>query len=644
MVRRGRRKVGYGRQRALGEALEPRQLLAGQPPTIGSMLVPPSVYPGGTLTLNVTDVVDPEGDPITVDYYHEINGVPGIQPLEDRYLGGSGDAGASYAVLADLPQVVAADERHTYYAVATDGQSRGNVVSAGTLVLARPMSATPAVTYDSDVLTLIVPVPDLPPEQQASVKFFRETNGMPELQEEGGDEFLGADGTRDNPSGAVAEYSRTLSTLGTAPESRLYYAVVQLPGFQQYVAAIAHPFGGKSDRPQDPYEPNHEPSQAAPLTVSTERVVGGLVLNGVEYYRVTASGPGRLDVELTFPDPTLNSDMLVEILDSSVEHKVVATSVPPDWLPGLPMPPGPRVASVPVAAGDEYYFRVRSALGDSRPDYGLRLTRTGPAAVLSRQTAYKNSALDGRNATPGVVADASLDFTREVAFTPVLDATPRFVNGYDKGINAVVIDVSGLPAAGAAGENISASDFEFRAGTGGDPTTWRLAPAPNGLSVRRGAGLLGSDRVALTWPDRSMTNTWLQVTVKATAATGLDVPDVFWFGNLVGDTGDPNGPHPHFSTPLQVNAWDLADVRRNFKADTAPDPIANPYDHNRDGAIDALDLALTRRNLRRSLAPVNPPAPPAVTVARTAAGVPARTAYRPRSITRAVFGDAPVLA
>jgi hypothetical protein len=600
------------------------------------MLLPPSVYPGGTLTLSVADVADPEGDPVTVDYYHEINGVPGIQPLEDRYLGASGNPDDAYAVPGDLPQSVAADEVHTYYAVAGDGNATGPIVTGHTLVLARPMSATPAITYDSDVLTLIVPVADLPPERQAYVKFFRETNGLPDLQEEGGDDFLGDDTTRDNPDGPVAEYSRSFATHGTAAESRLYYAIVQLPDFKQYVAAIAHPFGGTSDRPQDPYEPNHEPSQAAVLTVSTERVVNGLVLNGAEYYRVQATGPGRLDVELTFPDPTLNSDMLVEILDSSFEHKVVASSVPPDWLPGLPVPPGPRVASVPVAAGDEYYVRVRSALGDSRPGYGLSLTRTGPAAVILRQPAYKNSALDGYNATPGAVGDGAVDFSHEIAYTPSFDASPRFATGYDKGINAIVIDVSGLPAGGA----LSTSDFDFRVGTGGDPAAWRAAPAPTAITVRRGAGFLGTDRVALTWPDRSITNTWLQVTMKPTAATGLDVPDVFRFGNLVGDTGDYNLRRPSFWYRAEVDAWDLVGVRRHFTADTGPDGVTNPYDVNRDGAINRADLLLAQRNLRRSIGHVAPLEPAAVAAPAAAPRPPARS----RPVTRTAFGETSILA
>ena len=76
----------------------------------------------------------------------------------------------------------------------------------------------------------------------------------------------------------------------------------------------------------------------------------------------------------------------------------------------------------------------------------------------------------------------------------------------------------------------------FRAGNTADPSTWPLAPRPNRVVVREGAGTGGSDRITVTWPEGALQNTWLQVTVKATRDTGLTEPDVFYFGDAVGDT------------------------------------------------------------------------------------------------------------
>jgi len=57
-----------------------------------------------------------------------------------------------------------------------------------------------------------------------------------------------------------------------------------------------------------------------------------------------------------------------------------------------------------------------------------------------------------------------------------------------------MVDVANLGAAPTA------DDFVFRAGRGGDPSAWALAATP-AISVRRGAGTSGTDRVSFTWPD-----------------------------------------------------------------------------------------------------------------------------------------------
>ena len=72
----------------------------------------------------------------------------------------------------------------------------------------------------------------------------------------------------------------------------------------------------------------------------------------------------------------------------------------------------------------------------------------------------------------------------------------------------------------------------------------------NQPQARHGVG--GSGRVTITWADGAIRNEWLQVTVNPTAVTGLTAPDVFYFGNLVGDTGD---------AALSVDAADVLATR-----------------------------------------------------------------------------------
>ena len=86
-----------------------------------------------------------------------------------------------------------------------------------------------------------------------------------------------------------------------------------------------------------------------------------------------------------------------------------------------------------------------------------------------------------------------------------------------------------------------ATTFTFKTGNSSTPSAWpTFATAPI-ITVRRGAGDNGSDRLELKWPDKSITNTWLQVVLKADAASGLSSPYVFYFGNQIAETGNKVG-------------------------------------------------------------------------------------------------------
>jgi hypothetical protein len=204
----------------------------------------------------------------------------------------------------------------------------------------------------------------------------------------------------------------------------------------------------------------------------------------------------------------------------------------------------------------------------------VRISRP-PAAVAGRWVFYNHSASDGGNSA----ADASDDAAVAPDKSPLLPGRgPTFANStsYSRGINGVMVDVARLPP-GA----LSARDFAFN-----------VAAAPSDISVRRGAGVEGSDRVTLLWPDSAIVNQWLRVTVLPTPATGLAGPDVFSFGNLIGDTGDAAAGR------AVVTVLDLLRTRAHFSASASSD---NPFDFNRDGRVNGLDLAVTRANQSRTL-------------------------------------------
>jgi hypothetical protein len=113
-----------------------------------------------------------------------------------------------------------------------------------------------------------------------------------------------------------------------------------------------------------------------------------------------------------------------------------------------------------------------------------------------------------------------------------------------------------------------------------------------GVSVRRGAGTGGSDRVTLTWADGAIRNTWLQVTVKAGTRTGLGAADVFYFGNLAGETGDS-------TTRALVDSADASRVTGAISSTAAT--VSNRYDLNHDGWVNATDATLAKSNASRSI-------------------------------------------
>jgi ELWxxDGT repeat protein len=268
----------------------------------------------------------------------------------------------------------------------------------------------------------------------------------------------------------------------------------------------------------------------------------------------------------------------------------------------FPGPPGSYPQTFTPAGGALYFTAIH-------PQYGREFWRYTadpgqPAArVGGRHAFYNNSAFDGRDDAANEDDDRAIA-TGKQPLLPGQAASFDNVTSYTRGINGLLIDVADLPGAAALG----AGDFVFEIASGPGNGTWIPAPAPRSVSVRGGAGVDGADRVTLTWADGAIRNTWLRVTVKANANTGLTTPDVFHFGNLVGEVGDA-------TSPRRVGTFDLAALRRAFTRAGATAALASPYDLNRDGRVNALDLAAARTNLFQTLRTI--PTPPAAITAAT---------------------------
>lgn len=226
--------------------------------------------------------------------------------------------------------------------------------------------------------------------------------------------------------------------------------------------------------------------------------------------------------------------------------------------------------------------------------YARRFGNTAPpaAAVVGRRVFYNRSIFDGLSGLPNVSDDLAIAFDKRPL---VPGGLPGFSNltSYDRGINGVMVDVTGLPD----GVELTAGDFSFRAGTDVGGTTWSAGPVPAAVSTRQ--IVPGRSRVTLMWRDydpedaggagRAVANGWLEITLRATARTGLASSDVFYFGNLIGETG---GANP--ARILDVSGVDVGRVRAAQGAGGVRSN--NAFDFNRDGRVNAIDMSIVRSN------------------------------------------------
>jgi hypothetical protein len=200
---------------------------------------------------------------------------------------------------------------------------------------------------------------------------------------------------------------------------------------------------------------------------------------------------------------------------------------------------------------------------------------------------YNNSSFDNRDPAANPADDNAIA-TDKAPLRP--GGTPGFgnVTSYARGLNGLMIDVFGLSV--VPGPN----DVTLLVGNGGDPSAWAPAPKPAYVALRPGAGVGGSTRVNYAWPDGAIRNTWLRVAINPTANTGLTTPDVFYFGNLVGETDAAE-------TAMKVDAQDVLATRAALGGGAAG--VTNTFDLNRDGAVDAKDYATVRRRFGTALTP-----------------------------------------
>ncbi len=201
---------------------------------------------------------------------------------------------------------------------------------------------------------------------------------------------------------------------------------------------------------------------------------------------------------------------------------------------------------------------------DGTPGGDFLTSFTVGPAVVGRHVVYNGSTW----ADPAIATD-------KVALRPGEVATLDNYTNYVRGINGIVVEIAGFPGA------ITVGDFEFAVGNDNDPASWLAAAVPT-VDVQAGT----VSRVTMTWPDNTIQNEWLEVTVLANDNTRLAEPDVFYFGNLIGDsTGDG-----------KVDAFDVLDTRNNPRPFFDPAGIDTVHDFNRDKRVNAVDTLIARNH------------------------------------------------
>jgi hypothetical protein len=148
--------------------------------------------------------------------------------------------------------------------------------------------------------------------------------------------------------------------------------------------------------------------------------------------------------------------------------------------------------------------------------------------------------------------------------------------------------------------------FSFKVGTDDSPGDWAAAPAPLAVARRIDGVREDVERHTITWSDYAIRNAWLEVTVEALFLDRVVAGDVFYYGNLPGETGDA-APASRIG---RVTGADVNRTRAALLSRTAP--LTSAFDQNRDGVVNVLDLAVARGNQAAALnAPTVPDASPA---------------------------------
>ncbi|MDP6546690.1 MAG: hypothetical protein QGH60_22170 [Phycisphaerae bacterium] len=319
---------------------------------------------------------------------------------------------------------------------------------------------------------------------------------------------------------------------------------------------------------------------------SSEGTVGEYVLN------VTTHSPS---VANPIADVTVDEDAETTVLDlSSVFEDDDPAHSLPLWVTGNS---NTGLVNTSVVGASLSLYYVADANGQA--DITVRATDQTGAWVTNTFTVTVNPVVDvvGRHVLYNNSAFGDAIDPNKTPLLPGGVISSANYTGYWGGVNGVAIDIDALPPG-----DPEAGDFGIRVNEAANPDTWSVGPAP-AVSFRPGEGVGGYDRVTLIWGDGAILNQWVEVTVLATANTGLAADDVFYFANIVGDC-DGDG---------EVGASDYGTLAGEFGLRGGVGELA--ADLNGDGRVGLTDFAIMRGAIGNSVSiPTFPAAAPEAVV------------------------------
>jgi hypothetical protein len=223
-------------------------------------------------------------------------------------------------------------------------------------------------------------------------------------------------------------------------------------------------------------------------------------------------------------------------------------------------------------------------------------SQSAAVSILARKLFYNQSWFDGNKVQidPAPIAGGNnddadaYDYSKQALLPGDGQAQFRNWTGYDKGINGLIYDFGNVPVNTLP----EPADFTFSdIGRAGTSMPRLVLPSAFSVQVVTSYGDWADVRVVVTFPNSSIRNTWLQVSIGT--GFGLPAADVHWWGNVVGDTGQGN------ELPIiLVNPTDEIKARMLPRTPGYPADVANPYDINKDRLVNPTDQIIIRTNLR----------------------------------------------